>query len=448
MAKIEGFETFELQVGRDGGFPHPQQRQHVLDFFGAPHAPDLWLVSHGWNNDLAEATDLYRRWLREVRIQWDARKAPHVTVQPAVVLLFWPSKKFADRDLIPGQAASLDSTGAASVLAEELDRLRGFFDHPDADALIDELQALLPKLTDSPMARKTFAEKIRDLPQIATTDPDDEEADSQFATLDGAKMMSRLEGVVSIDQGTGSGGSGGGAAAMSAGPSLPESLDGHAAGLFSLIGGALSAAYNALNLTTYYQMKKRAGILGCGPVAALLREIAGRNGSLRIHLTGHSFGARLCSAAVRGNPGMAPLTVQSLTLLQAAFSHHGFAPKEPDRDEGFFRGVLTGEQVRGPILATHSRHDIPVGLAYPLASRLVGDASAGIGDAKSRYGGLGRNGAQRTPGTQQQVLSKVGASYGFEAGAVTNLDADATIFGHSDICKPEVAYAFTCAADS
>ena len=81
MAKIEGFETFELQVGRDGGFPHPQQRQQVLDFFGAAHAPDLWLVSHGWNNDMAEARDLYRRWLREVRIQWDARKDPRVTVR-------------------------------------------------------------------------------------------------------------------------------------------------------------------------------------------------------------------------------------------------------------------------------------------------------------------------------------------------------------------------------
>lgn len=446
MSKIEGFETFELQVGRDGGFPNPQQRQQVLDFFGAAQAPDLWLVSHGWNNDMAEAADLYRRWLHEVRIQWDARKAPNVTAQPAVVLLFWPSKKFADRELIPGQAASLESTGAAKVLAEELDRLRGFFDQPDADDRIAELKALLPKLDDSAKARKTFAEILRDLPQIGTVVRDGEEADSHFATLDGAKIMNRLEGVVSIDPG--SDGSSGGAAAMSAGPPLPTSLDGQAAGLFSFIGGAFSAAYNALNLTTYYQMKKRAGELGGGPVAALLREIMARNTALRIHLTGHSFGARLCSAAVRGNPGMASLKVQSLTLLQAAFSHHGFAPKVPDREEGFFRGVLTGEQVRGPILATHSRHDIPVGLAYPLASRLVGDASAGIGDANSRYGGLGRNGAQKTPGLQQQVLSKVGTSYTFKAGTVTNLDADGTIFGHSDICKPEVAYAFTCAADS
>lgn len=446
MPTIEGFETFELQVDRDGGFPEPQQRQQVLDRFGAAGAPDLWLLSHGWNNDMKEARDLYQRFLHEVRVLWNAGEAPGAARKVAVVTLFWPSKKFADRELIPGQAASLDTAGAQTVLVQELERLRGFFDHPQAEVRIDELVALLPKLADSPKARKTFAETLRDLPQVGALAADGEEVESKFATLDGKLMMERLEGVVSIDNVQA--GTGGGATSMSAGPPLPQSLDGHAAGLFSAIGGAFSAAFNVLNLTTYYQMKKRAGQLGRGPLAALLREISSRNVDVRIHLAGHSFGARLCSAAVLGGDAMPPLAVQSLTLLQAAFSHHGFAPSERDRVEGFFRNVLAGGRVRGPILATHSRHDIPVGLAYPLASRLVGDAASSIGGPDSRYGGLGRNGAQKTPGVKKQVLSKVGTAYAFAPGTVTNLDADETIFGHSDICKPEVAYAFACAADS
>lgn len=69
-------------------------------------------------------------------------------------------------------------------------------------------------------------------------------------------------------------------------------------------------------------MKDRAGHIGrsgLAPVLARLRAVAP---GARVHLVGHSFGARLVTAAAAGGAGG---TVGSLSLLQAAFSHYAFA---------------------------------------------------------------------------------------------------------------------------
>jgi hypothetical protein len=109
---------------------------------------------------------------------------------------------------------------------------------------------------------------------------------------------------------------------------------------------------------------------------------------------GYSFGGKLVTATVDGQK---PLRVQTLLLLQAAYSHNGLAakfdPQDPNKS-GFFHAVFDNRKVSGPIVITHSKNDRAVGLAYPLASRLNGDDAPGIGDANDRFGGMGANGAQ------------------------------------------------------
>jgi hypothetical protein len=80
-------------------------------------------------------------------------------------------------------------------------------------------------------------------------------------------------------------------------------------------------------------------------------------------------------------------------------------------------------------------------VAYPLASRIAGQDAAGLGDENDRFGGLGRNGAQHTPERVVGTLQPVGSSYTFEPGKIYNLNADAIIADHSDICHHEVAFA-------
>ena len=156
----------------------------------------------------------------------------------------------------------------------------------------------------------------------------------------------------------------------------------------------------------------RGGVSDC-------REDQGASPRLRIHLIGHSFGARLVTALAEGPAGQPTLTFNTLTLLQAAFSHNGFAAKFDGSRDGAFRAVLSGHKVTGPIVVTHSRNDRAVGVAYPLASRIAGQDAAGLGDDNDKFGGLGRNGAQHTPERVVGTLQPVGSTYAFEPGRST-----------------------------
>jgi hypothetical protein len=68
-----------------------------------------------------------------------------------------------------------------------------------------------------------------------------------------------------------------------------------------------------------------------------------------------------------------------------------------------------------------------------------------LGDEHDLYGGLGSNGAQNTPERVVGTLLEVAGSYSFAGGRPHNLQADAFIGGHSDVVKPQVAYAIAAA---
>ena len=61
------------------------------------------------------------------------------------------------------------------------------------------------------------------------------------------------------------------------------------------------------------------------------------------------------------------------------------------------------------------------------------------------YGGLGRNGAQKTPGAQTVTLAAPGTAYGFASRGIYNLDGNAVIDGHSDLANAEIGYAIVSA---
>lgn len=193
--------------------------------------------------------------------------------------------------------------------------------------------------------------------------------------------------------------------------------------------GLLSAA---AEMTSYYVMKERAGDIGAA-FAADLRQMRRAVPGIRINLAGHSFGARLVTAAAHSStPGGEAPFIESMTLIQAAFSQFAFAP------EGAYRDVLARHLVRGPIAITHSKHDHAVGQAYPIASLIKRQNASTLGDAADPYGGLGRNGAQHlTP------AECIGLNLGdfeslrrFRRYPVVNLNADRVILSHSDIEKP------------
>jgi hypothetical protein len=140
-----------------------------------------------------------------------------------------------------------------------------------------------------------------------------------------------------------------------------------------------------------------------------------------------------------------------MTLLQAAFSHNGFAKNYfGGNKDGFFRSVVTGRRITGPILVTFTRNDKAVGTAYPIASRLNGESGAALGDATDRYGGIGRNGALFTPESIGAMLWPNGgaAAYAFKPGRVYNLNSDKFISNHGDVAGPQVAHAILAAVSA
>lgn len=432
MADLAGFPYFEFEVDKAGKPVDPAGQGKTVDDVAQQGITDLFIISHGWNNDMAQARDLYRRFFAGVRQVVGSGQVSVADRKFAVLGVLWPSKKFADDELIPGGAASLGGDRLAG-LKTQLEALRDAFDNPDAPAILAQAEKLLPDLESKPQARKRFAELLRSLP-AATADlqaGEAEDAADKFFSLAGDDLMDRLArptGVAPARPGAG------GAAGMT-------SPGGGAAG-FNPFGGIVSAAQNMLNLTTYYQMKARAGLVGRTAVNDLVRAIVAKVPSIRLHLIGHSFGARLVTSLALGPDGAAPLKFATLTLVQAAFSHNGFADKF--KTPGFFRKVLQEHRIAGPILVTHSSKDRAVGMAYPLASMIAGQNADSFGGPDDPFGGLGRNGAQNTTGVSALVLPR-DAGYGFQPGAIYNLNADDVILGHSDICKADVCRALLSA---
>lgn len=432
MAELHGFPYFEVEFNKKGKVHDQGQVQSLTDFLAQGGTSDLFVISHGWNNDMGDARNLYSRFFDNMRQVIDVGAVPGVGTRTfAIMAVLWPSKKFAEQELIASGAASAGSPITNDLLKQELEGLKGVFDDPNANAALDKAKLFVPKLEDSPKARREFADLLRSvLPEEASADVD---SSSDFLKLPGDEIIKRLSKPVPIAVSKPAGGGGG--AAITGGPAA--TTGGGAAGLGQFFSGIKSGALNLLNLTTYYQMKERAGLVGSTGVNQVLTTVRGQNSGIKIHLIGHSFGGRLVTAAAAG------VSVNTMTLLQAAFSHYGFSEHYDGANDGFFRKVVTDKSVSGPTLISFTENDRAVGKMYPLASLIAGQVAADLGDKNDKYGGIGRNGAQKTPEASDGSLLGIDGpeKYQLEPGKLYNLNADAIIKDHSDICHNEVAYA-------
>jgi hypothetical protein len=456
MAAVSGFPYFEVEFTKEGEVHDPDQVRALRNALKPGDPTDLLVISHGWNNDMAEARDLYIRFLGSFRKRLDAGFPGVQGRKFAVMGVLWPSKKFAEKEFIPSGAAGTSAIPDRLVL-EELESLKGVFGDSaaagaKADADIEKAKGLVPKLENSPAARKEFADLLRGLvPRDSGAPQDGADAAPDFFKLDGEEVMKRLEKPAPISIPSAGQGPAAGLGGAAAGPGMggPGAGQGGAAFLGPVFSGIKSAAMKLLNLTTYYQMKNRAGVVGAKGLSPILRGIRSQFGDIRIHVVGHSFGGRLVTAATLalGKSDLQPSAshVDSMGLLQAAFSHYGFAQKWDGKGDGAFRKVLTEKLVRGPVVLTCTSNDKAVGLAYPIASLTAGQVAAGLGDKHDKYGGIGRNGAQKTPEAADLKLLAVGKAYELQAGRIHNLLADEFVKSHSDVGGEEVAYAVLAA---
>ncbi len=429
MSDLSGIPYFPLELDKAGKVIDVAQVDAFSSQVAGATSTDLIVISHGWNNDIAEAEVLYRDLFANVAAALGDIGAGK---DLAVLGVLWPSKKFAEATLIPGHGAAAASFSQAgpdeTQLARRLDDLAGTLDRPDP-MRAEAAKMCIGKLEDSPKARREFVDQIKLMLPRSSSDPHDDASD-RFLAKDGDALLTALQTPVSAaplrswHQGAAS-------------TSIADS--GAAAGLGDVLIGMRAAAWRLLNYATFYQMKERAGVVGSS-LNAVLDELRQRSPRLRLHLVGHSFGARVVAATTDGT---APLSPSSLTLLQGAFSHNGFARLFNGSNDGFFRRVIAEAKVNGPVLVTHTANDEAIGSAYPLASRISGDNRLALGDENDPFGGLGRNGAIKLAPTEaiKGTLLDAGGRYAFQPGRVHNLLADDFIKSHSDVTGREVANA-------
>jgi hypothetical protein len=432
---IAGFPFWDLTFDEDGD-PDTRTTDALLAETG--NLTDLYIFSHGWNNEHRTARRLYDAFLGLLGTQLN--QDPRGTVGFAGV--YWPAKAWSDEpipDFTPAAAAGGGGVAAVSpadrdtfVAEPALDEktladLLATF--PEAKVPLEKMAALLTE--ENPTQRTLddfFAELKKFSSQVAGGDDDGEGASAtpRMLTDRPNDVFGRY-----LD------------ALTDSGAEIPAG-DG-TAGIGDRLKKLLNGAKEALRGATYWEMKGRAGVVGRKGLGPLLGRLATQRPDLRVHLIGHSFGARLVSYALDGLPaGAAP--VKSVTLLQGAFSHFAFCGPLPF-DAGR-NGALATRQKRidGPLTVCFSSHDNAVGRFYPLASLAAGDETAGAHNPLYRWGGMGADGAQN-PDAVLDGIKAPGSGYRFSKTRILNVDASdivrngtAPSGAHSDIVHPELTW--------
>ncbi|WP_457541491.1 serine-threonine protein kinase [Streptomyces filamentosus] len=401
----------EIVLDKDGDGPAGQAAELVT--LARRGVTDLVVFAHGWNNSPSGATRLYSDFFAP----FPELLAPGVEAGYAGVV--WPSMMFTDEPV------------------------------PDFRALV----------TTFPERERTIVR----LTELLALAPPEESAFTEFGAL--------LRELAGVDAAGPSAAGPAAAGAVSAGSvsagSVPDFLVADPVETCALFAGALEEAApgavldggagrlwkggrEALRQAAYYVMKRRAGQVGERGLGPLLAEVARAAPGLRVHLVGHSMGARLVAYALRGLPG-ALRPVRSMTLLQGAFSHYAFAarlPHDPGRS-----GALRDMQlrVRGPVVACHSEHDAALGVLYPLASRAARDSASLTGPPgrlaarDPRWGAIGWDGVQGVPGSARRTLAAA-LRDGVPASGCVSVDAAEAVRSHGDVRRPELARVVVSAA--
>ncbi len=404
----------------------------------ASGATDLFVMAHGWGNQTSDAESLYAAMFPLIDA---ALPNPDGA---AYLGVFWPSIWFPDPPPAaaaqvsgavaggaPGQADAVQSGASITqVLAQSLP------EHADAlhsmGQLIDQGVAAVAsgQQTDHSTALGDFHELFR---SVFTTAPQAVEDNGEAALLDAPDPRTAY------------------AAVSQAMGSAPPQSD--TEGLADVFGTIWNGAKDALRVGSYYTMKARGGTVGTQGLGPFLTRLHQSAPGLRVHLVGHSFGARLVSYALSGIPSVDASPVASVTLVQGAFSHWCFteAAHNPFGSTGGLCGVT--DRVHGPYAATFTTADWAVGVWYPKASCLAGQ-DAEDDDGPGRWGAMGSDGYQGvSPNGALALPLPSGAR--LDPGTFYRVDANAVIAdthqsafagAHSDIRHPEVGALIAAAA--
>jgi hypothetical protein len=443
-----GEPVWDLEFNEKGRLTAPAS-EAFLNEVAAEGTADLYVFSHGWGTSEGSARGLYGTMFPLIR---DAARGAADAGKLGFAGIYWPSLWFPDTPATPprpagsaqaGDGAVADQRAGTAALsgAEIAESLRPGFEDRSQQETVTEIGRLIDEGTAAARSAESDEAKeqrLRQLDQLLKSllppAPDGEFEDAGETALLLTDDPRRDYQAV----------------AEAFGSAPPGSS---AQGIGDWFGNAINGVKDGVRVLSYTIMKARAGDIGRAGLGPLLVELH-RRSPVRVHLIGHSFGARLVSFALSGIGAPAGSPVASLRLVQGAVSHWSFAHAQ---DNPFGKaGALHqfADRVHGPLVATFSRHDWAVGRWYPTASFLARqDISAGTA---GRWGGMGADGYQAVrPAADRSMPEGGGTDYQFtprtfyrvDAASVINNVRDQPFAGaHSDIRKAAVAQLAVAAA--
>lgn len=451
---MENLETgeprWELVFDRDGILKAPL-RDDFFDELALSGVNDLFVFSHGWNNDAVAATRLYDDMFSLIR---DACEGAGTLGPIGFAGVYWPSVWFPETPAVvpseggSGQADegiwSPETSGSDALTGAEIaESLLSSFASKDERAAIQEIGDLIDQgaaaladdsLTDNEQEQLIGAihERARLIVSSApVTEQEDSAETTVFSSTDPRKTYPYISEVF--------------------GTTPPE---GDTEGVGDWFRKALEGSKDMMRVLSYTVMKHRAGTVGSVGLGALLALFSERVPRVRVHLVGHSFGARLVSFSLStvGQPEKSP--VHSLSLIQGAFSHFSFSHAEdnPFGSPGALH--IYTDRVRGPLVATYSVFDYAVCRWYPKASLLSGE-DAEAAQTPGQWDGMGADGFRAVDPLVPMSLLAEGTVFNFHpnkfyrvdsAWVIDDVDQSAFSGAHSDIRKVPVAELIAAAA--
>jgi hypothetical protein len=429
-------DLYLLRYDNAGRLRSPRTETQLKECLGA--ASDVFLFSHGWNNIFDTAAERYRGFIEGYVQQRQQYSLPvPVGYRPLMIGLIWPSTDF----VLPWEAGPKIAAAGASESPEgaRTEQMLSFVTEslePDANATFTELVDARTAL-DTAEARQAAEIALTALwpdvdPEDSAPVPSVDEVLASWSAMNGGEAQIPANpddfGTVGSD-------------AISKGPTVA--------------GSSPLDPRDLLRMATVWKMKARAGQVGASGAGPLVRHILDDSGA-RLHLVGHSFGARVLLSALASQQPARP--AQSMLLLQAAVNRWCFASDVAGTGRaGGFVPVLN--RVERPILTTFSAYDEALTKAFPVTMRgshlgepdvaafskpeLYG-ALGGLGPAG--LGGLGATQQAAIPGKEDYDLGGGRKVIAVDGGR--EIEGRPAISGHGDISNPVTWWALHCLTGS
>ena len=415
------FPWYIMPFDDHGRCTAPLTYDHLLSSVQVGSYTDIFLFSHGWNNDWKVASERYDRFLNGyIRMRQDHKLMYPRLFQPLLVGIFWPSVALVLPWEKGPEFAALPTDDPQYIYAEVGQERQ-------------EIQSLAATLAKDDLKRfYALAQREADLSENELTElarilaPFYSMIDNELPIKDPPPSLDELielwQAIARSESSVDTSGEFGFADEPTRAPG--------AAGILNYLDPRL-----IIRLTTVLQMKDRAGRVGAYGVGTLLRDLLLKNKTVRLHLIGHSYGCKIVLSALCFQD--LPRPINSLLLLQPAVSYLCFARDASGTGQpGGYRVAL--ERVEQPILTTFSSQDAPLTQFFHLTVKRRTDLGemqiAGVPPNQyAALGGYGPGGCETECRIEPMRPIDDHYDWGSDAPKIYALNGSQAIHNHGDI---------------